>query len=764
MRKLIAITLLMGGMALGAALNYPSPAYVLDAAQLEYVAELPPRLLEDLSYAQNGEETHLTVILSHQEFFYDESVSVSILASNPEAGIYYTLDSSTPTIYSEVYTEPLEFVAGKETECIVLKAVAIDGNEESAVVTHSYFVGETVYERFQTDYVFSLSTDADNLYGYEEGILVEGKAFADYVAANPDWETDKQKVAKNWERRGRDWERPVHVEVFTSLGKQVINQNAGIRVFGGVSRSSPQKSLRLFARREYEPKAGMFHYPFFVNHTTTEKYPKPLLSYDTLDLRNDGNDWIGARLRTPLASWIAAEAGYDAVTPYAATAVFLNGEYYGYAVLNAKVDDESYLQELCNAPKRSFEIVDEGHIEIETKNEDSRNEWSQMMELVGQGLTDSTTQALGLFVDIDNFLFYHALQTYIANRDWMPNNMKMWRYSGDPTKAEYLATGLDGRWRYVIFDLDNTLDCDNISTPSIRNLLEREASPSPIFVALLQHPLYAEKFSNYICDLAYEHFAIQNVERVIGEINKASLHEIRQAIPLYEDILQSTRRIQTPPAGDIESVFAYRAEVTDFIAQRPAYVLAELCDLFGYTDIYRVTSDGTAKINTLNGNEGQYFRENSVPVTPILARGQAFDYWLVNGERRDGEDLRVSFADADANGVVHVECVARDALPPLFFLATYDSGDICGFTMYNPTDITQSTCGLYLSDDINNLKKWPFPYLNVRPGAVWEFVGQNSTSYDSLLKIGLNFNPIYGEAVFLSNENGEVLDWLAVTP
>jgi hypothetical protein len=30
------------------------------------------------------------------------------------------------------------------------------------------------------------------------------------------------------------------------------------------------------------------------------------------------------------------------------------------------------------------------------------------------------------------------------------------------------------------------------------------------------------------------------------------------------------------------------------------------------------------------------------------------------------------------------------------------------------------------------------------------------------LKIGLNFNPRYGEAVFLSNEEGEVLDWMAV--
>jgi hypothetical protein len=70
---------------------------------------------------------------------------------------------------------------------------------------------------------------------------------------------------------------------------------------------------------------------------------------------------------------------------------------------------------------------------------------------------------------------------------------------------------------------------------------------------------------------------------------------------------------------------------------------------------------------------------------------------------------------------------------------------------------------LYLSDNINNLKKWQFPRLNIRPGAVWEFVGSSSTSYDALLKIGLNFNPRYGEVIFLSNEEGEVLDWMAVS-
>jgi hypothetical protein len=632
--------------------------------------------------------------------------------------------------------------------------VAINGNEASPVLTHSYFIGAEVHERFETDYVFSLSTDADNLYGYENGVLVYGKMQDDFVPENQDEQIPESTWYANFHGRGREWERPLHVETFTASGERIIAQNAGVRVYGNATRNYRQKSLRLTARREYEPTKEAFAYPLFSNYQTANDYKTPFMSYNQLVLRNDGNDWPVSRLRTPLITWIVEEAGFAVVSPYAATAVFINGEYYGYAALHVRIDD-NFLQDLFNAPERSFDIIDGGILNVDTEDEAILEEFTQMLKYAADGATDPAMQALEDFFDIENLLFYYAIQTYIGNEDWPDNNVKIWRYTSPSDTANQIKE-LDGRWRFILFDLEYSLHTLSVYTPdskSIHKLLEWE-DDLLLITALLQNAAFLEKFANYICDLAFEHFAFTNVQGVIEEIDAVSYKEREQTDALYENAYKETGR-EGHKAGD-------RDRILYFLADRPAYVLAELCELFGYTEMYRVTSDGTAKINTLNGNEGQYFIENSVPVTPILARGQAFDYWLVNGERRGGEELRVSFADADANGVVHVECVAREDLPPLFFLDTYDNDDLCGFTMYNPTDTVQSTRGLYLSDDIYNLKKWPFPSLNVRPGAVWEFVGQNSTSYDSLLKIGLNFNPRYGEAVFLSNEDGEVLDWLAI--
>jgi hypothetical protein len=123
--------------------------------------------------------------------------------------------------------------------------------------------------------VFSFSTDSYNLYDYDYGILVPGRIRDEWFDANPDTELGRHWWDANYRMRGRESERPVHVEVFTQDGTRVIAQNAGMRVHGGASRVFPQKSLRLTARREYEPGAGRFHHEFFEDHMLQELHWKP---------------------------------------------------------------------------------------------------------------------------------------------------------------------------------------------------------------------------------------------------------------------------------------------------------------------------------------------------------------------------------------------------------------------------------------------------------------------------------------------------------
>jgi hypothetical protein len=638
MKKFVILVFLIAGALLAVSILYDTDdSTVLDPA--------PPA----------DEPLHLTVSFSHEEFFYNETIYVSISVSKPDAAVYFTVDGSDPAENGEPFTQPLEFAAEESVRCVVLKAIAITDNaEQSPVLTHTYFIGYSVEERFST-YVFSISADNEQLFGDERGILVPGRIAADYIRANPNTNRALGHRPANYNQRGREWERLVYVEAFTQDGERVISQNAGIRVHGGATRRYPQKSLRLIARQEYERGAGSFNYNFFEGYTSACMLAAPITSHQTLVLRNDGNDFLLGRMRTPLASKIAKNAGFLNVSPQAAAVIFINGEIYGFAWINIRANAH-FFENLYGAPQRSFDIIQGGSTHVETDSADIREEFEQLLRYAQQDNID----ALGAALDIDNFLLYYAIQAYSANTDWPQNNMKLWRYTGD-LDADNLLEALDGRWRYIFYDIDRALGRDSGTNSNHRSITRLLDGRSPIFNAVMRHPQYVGIFANYICDLAMEHFSDDAVRNLVQEINDISLGELAFAT-IYGLRPGMSAEPNVNPYWEergfnFDMVMADRERVTNFAARRGDLILNELRALFGYTSMYRIISDGSAKINSLNGNEGVYFIENRVPVFPVLEKGHEFDHWLVNGGRRYEEDLLISFKDADADGVVYVRLV-----------------------------------------------------------------------------------------------------------
>ncbi|MDR2570474.1 MAG: CotH kinase family protein, partial [Oscillospiraceae bacterium] len=635
MRKIIIVLFLLIAVICGAVIYSSAAPIAPDFMALPTFDDLAPRTQRVFDLVQREGSSQLTVSFSHEEFFYNETINVTISANSPNSVIYYTIDGTIPTSESERYEHPLKFVAEEDVRATVLKAVAIDGKVRSPVFTHSYFVSTSIDKRFST-YVFSISTDPDDLFGYERGILAPGRIRDDYLNTTPEDERVRSRWwPANYFMRGHEWERPVHVEVITQNGKRVITQNTGLRVHGNVSRGSAQKSLRLIAREEYGSGADRFEYDFFYGYM--DIHTMPIVSHNTLILRNDGQDYYDARLRTPLASIIAQEAGYHAVSPQAAAAVFLNGEYYGFFWINIRMN-EHYLQYLYNTLQKSFDIIAGGGHQVDTDDKEIVNEFMQILDFAKDGFDDDEMQIVHKSFDVDNLLFYYAIQTYISNSDWPSENIAIWRYTGH-IDINNPADELDGRWRYLMWDFDHSMHLTEKSAPDIKPIQRLfDDAYSPIFQALLQRPEYIEQYSNYVCDMVFGHFSVLNVERVIQNLNDVTLQEQKISLELHK--------------RSFNSLIRSREVVIDFFEQRPDYILDELRELFGFTKMYRIQSDGTVKINTLNGNEGIYFIENSVPVYPLLEEGQVFDHWLINGEKRYDKDLIISYNDADANDTV----------------------------------------------------------------------------------------------------------------
>jgi hypothetical protein len=230
-------------------------------------------------------------------------------------------------------------------------------------------------------------------------------------------------------------------------------------------------------------------------------------------------------------------------------------------------------------------------------------------------------------------------------------------------------------------------------------------------------------------------------------LNGESMHEIRFA----------ARHGPYSPPGLVETIERGRADILHFFQERPRHVLNELRSIFGYTDLYRVTVDGPAKLNTVRGDNpgGRYFVENPVMVSPDLPGGKAVGRWEVNGQTREGETLLLTARDA-VNGVVKVRLVSRDAPSPLIFTTAYDRNGVCGFSLRNVTSLALNAEDYYLSDKADKPKKWPMSGITFAPGEVVDFVGKGYRHADALLKLKVNFNPRRGETVYLRDKSGTI--------
>jgi hypothetical protein len=697
----------------------------------------------------------LRLTLSETGHFFEQDVEVSLTASVPNAKIYYTTDGSEPASTSEEYSGPLTFRAEEGMNVVTLKAVAVYGNTVTRPLAHTFFIGEGVHDRFDT-LVFSLSTDPAHLYDYYTGIFVAGWLRDDYIAKNPD-ETIGPFSPAGYNLRGRESERPVYVETFTPDGERVLAQAAGLRVHGGWTRSrEQQKSLRLVARREYEPGAGKFHFDFFPDNTLANGYGAPLTKYDQIVLRNGGDDRECGLIRNEVGSVLASRAGFYAVTPARAAAVFLNGEYYGFVWVNVRINGQ-YLQDMYSAPAADFQIVGTGERRIETDDEDEQKAIAHLIGYANKDLRDDTIFAeLEELMDIDDFLLYYAFQAYMGNEDWPNyNNFKRWRYTGPQTKG--LAPELDGRWRHVLFDFDRTLGLyDNPpDVPTLHQLLDKgdHFMYSHMLAAVLAREDMADRFSMIMCGLAANVVTAQSVTDLIDRLYGEARGEIGAALDAGK----------CHPYVSWERIARHHTEMIRFAAGREDYMFAALREHFGYGgDMFAVEVTGApAFIGLQRGTSARYFDRLTVPLRPDLPKFTAFDHWVVNGEKIYKPEITVSAADA-RNGTVKAELVTKETIPPLVFTNAYALPGRNGCILRNPTGEAVRTAGLYLTDNPADPFLWAFPNARIAPGGTIALVGRNGAGFEDLMKIQMGFNVRKGRMLYLSDGTGTILDTIVV--
>ena len=291
--------------------------------------------------------------------FYENSFLLYLATDEPDTSIHFTLDGSEPTAASAVYSTPLRIAsrAGEPNRYAAIESVAASWNKPdeevfkasivrakainlstgaaSAVVTNTYFVGADAVNRYNLP-VVSLVTDPDNLFDDQTGIYVLGQAYA--AQKDADITEDERQVFANYNQRGREWERPVHIELFEPDGQPALAQDGGVRIHGSGSRRYPQKSLRVYARSEYDQQE-VFEYPLFTGQPDDPENTAPTAyKYKQFLLRNSGQDWMSSNFRDVFVQRLASSTTLDTQAGRPAM-VFLNGEYWGFYNLQERYDE-----------------------------------------------------------------------------------------------------------------------------------------------------------------------------------------------------------------------------------------------------------------------------------------------------------------------------------------------------------------------------------------------------------------------------------------
>lgn len=503
--------------------------------------------------------------LSQKDYFYNSSIAVSVTAEK-KGTIYYTTDGSEPTTGSKKYTGPITISAsgGSTPKATVLRVKAFysDGSESPTAV-HTYFVGSQISSRFTT-LVFSVSGNPADLTKGPNGIL----------------------YGKNYEKRGRESERAIYLEVFNKNGAPVISQYSGVRVYGGASRQSEVKSLKLFARKSYGSGIGKFKYNFFNNKNNSGSY---IASYDKLVLRSYGNDWQFAYLRDEMCQRLAAKAGFPITESVVPAVVYLNGEYYNFVWLHESYCDDFLKQKFGGKGKKGEFIILEGGEMYKSANEDDETETKAAEEyhstywsLAQRDLTDANNyKKITDFLDVESYLDYYAFNIYINNWDWPNNNYKLYRYY--PGKGESNGSGVfDGRWRFLLHDTDYSFglygqDLTQAEYDNLARILDpNDNRYSPLFDSLMKRKDCREYFVKKILELSSGALSYSSVNSMLNTMTGLQKKELS----IYMNYLKSKYNCWTNEWSTRDSL----EQIRTFAKARPNLMISMLSKHLGMTE------------------------------------------------------------------------------------------------------------------------------------------------------------------------------------
>jgi hypothetical protein len=461
--------------------------------------------------------------------FYTNAFAVSLHSPNENDTIYYTLDGTPPSLASAIYTKPLLITnrtadennlsliptsprwkppIGDVFKGTVVRAIVSVNHKKSMELIRTFFVDEKGATRYTLP-VVALTVKPDDLFGYKNGIYVPGRNYEDkdyYIRKNIPLDLPWWQYPSNYLKRGGNSERPVHIEFYEQGGNLGFESDAGVRINGNATRGFSQKSLRICFNEKYGMQT--LNYKLFPNYSLTQ--------FNSIILRNSGNDWNKTMFRDAFMQSLLANAKLD-IQQYRPAIVFINGEYWGVHNIRERFD-ENYIANKYKLPTDSISILE---LSGQLVAGDKRNEqafaellkYAEKNDLAEKRNYDYVTSKM----DMESFTDFIIANVYFCNSDWPNNNVKFWRYQAKENSGDLAAR--DGRWRWMLYDTDWGFGYNSSSLPTT-NLLHKATSTGSVgilFSSLLKNPefvkAFLQRFQYHLNTTFYTPAVLQKIDR-----------------------------------------------------------------------------------------------------------------------------------------------------------------------------------------------------------------------------------------------------------
>ena len=509
---------------------------------------------------------------SKESGFYDEPFYLEIYGFDE---IHFTLDATEPTVDSPMYVEPILISDTSEAENIysamyevylgfnpelatmglvnprgdprkiptesvdkatIVKAASFD-REGNIVATKEavFFVGFSEKEEYEGINIISISTNPDNLFGYENGIYVIGKEFDNYfnsLSRIKDFSIGH--AMANYRARGKSFRKPAQVYFFNS-DRQIVSEGEYlIAIQGGTTRADIPRSLNIYEADNGVIDGKALGFDFDVK---------------SVNLFSGGNDRY-----TKIKDAIINERVQDlnvCTRTYIPYELFLEGEYWGTYFISEKYD-EAFFNGKYGVKSQDVVMIKRGSSEYaEIGDDDDRNEWLDVKEYItcNDMYLDSNYDHVKELIDIDSCVNYFAIEIYIANTDWPYINVSVWKSKNSSGKTRYD----DGKWRWVLYDVNCAMDLSNIEMDGIKKACQDDA----MFRSLMDNPEFAQQVKDKLVFLAKNTFEPETMRKTIMKYHDKMLWAMKND---YSRFFEGKKVVDyTAECNKIFSFFEQRA-------------------------------------------------------------------------------------------------------------------------------------------------------------------------------------------------------------